>query len=143
MKRTKSSLERIYLDKDREKPAIYFLYKNNIIIYIGKSRYPEYRISIHKKRMKDDESFEFDSYSLMQCEENQLSKLEAKMIFKYLPKHNKTISALKSLIGVYSVGYIENTKKIQNKEYVIPVKVIGRRLYIDLTDTNIILIKKK
>ena len=64
--------------------GIYFLIKNNVIIYIGKSTNVMNRISQHKYE-KD-----FSSYAIIECDENEMSYLEADMIAKYQPEYNKS-----------------------------------------------------
>ena len=67
-------------------PSIYFLIKNNKIIYVGQSEYAEARIIFHTKNKN------FDSYSIIKLEKEDdclLSELESYYILKFLPKYNK------------------------------------------------------
>jgi hypothetical protein len=115
------------------KPAIYFLYYQNEIVYIGQSRKPEERIIHHKYR------FKFDSYALLDCDEEDLSSVESELIFKYAPKFNRTIST--KINGIYPVGYvIENTT--EKTEFSITAKIIGRTLYLNLTELGLIIHKR-
>lgn len=137
MIRTKSNLKRIFIKETKPKTAIYFLYLKNEIVYIGQSKNVEERVQSHKKR------FIFDSYSFIECDESELAKLEAELIFKYAPKHNKTISALSKLPAIYPLGYVskEIQETIGNAQFEITAKIIGRILYADISKTNIQIFK--
>lgn len=68
--------------KRQKKIGIYFLIKNNIIVYIGQSTDIEKRIFQHECK-KD-----FDSYSYYECEIKMLSLYERIFLDKYLPVLN-------------------------------------------------------
>lgn len=64
---------------------IYFLIKNNIVVYVGQTKRGVARPFSHKDK-------EFDSIKLIYCKEEELDILEDKYITKYNPKYNKTVN---------------------------------------------------
>lgn len=62
--------------------GIYFLINNNKIIYIGKSIDIDARLYRHKKERR----INFEYFYFKEYPKNILSKIEAKYIFKFLPK---------------------------------------------------------
>lgn len=63
---------------------IYFLFNKDDIVYIGRTKRLEDRILAHKKG-----DFIFDSYSVLEVDEEDFSDLEKYYIFKYKPMYNK------------------------------------------------------
>lgn len=63
---------------------VYFLIKNDEIIYIGQTTRGTARVYSHY------EDKDFDSYSLVPCEESELNDLAAKYIVKFNPRYNIT-----------------------------------------------------
>lgn len=66
--------------------GIYFLLKNNKIVYIGKTSCGIRRMHAHLG-YKD-----FDSFSFFPCSKEYLEAAESENIFKYKPEYNKKIS---------------------------------------------------
>ncbi len=66
-------------------PCIYFLIKDEEIVYVGKTVDLMMRISSHLKT-KD-----FDSFNYMVCDKCDLNKLETYYVLKYSPVYNKII----------------------------------------------------
>lgn len=64
--------------------GIYFLILEERIVYIGQSVNIEVRVHSHIKSGK-----RFDSYSVIECEEKDLFKLEAEFIHKFRPENNQ------------------------------------------------------
>ena len=65
---------------------IYFLFKENELVYIGRTKRLEDRILAHTKG-----NFVFDSYSVLEVDEEDFSDLEKYYIFKYKPVYNKKL----------------------------------------------------
>jgi hypothetical protein len=62
--------------------GIYFLIKDNEIVYVGKSKRISYRLNDHK-RVKD-----FNRVFFIECNEEDLDEVERTYIRKFLPKLN-------------------------------------------------------
>ena len=92
------------------KPCIYFLIqedeygnkKRRKVVYVGQSKRGIKRIFEHKEK-------NFNTFSFIICNENELDFLEKEYIKKYEPQYNKAI-----LIGEKRERF-ENTKKILKK----------------------------
>lgn len=63
--------------------GVYFLLKDNQIVYVGQSMFVASRIANHKKD-KD-----FDSYRVILCYAPLMGKWERRLIQKFRPKYNK------------------------------------------------------
>jgi len=68
--------------------GIYFLIKNEEVVYVGQTINGVSRIKQHKQD-KD-----FDHYYFKQCQKNNLNKNEARYISIYNPKYNKSIPSI-------------------------------------------------
>lgn len=67
--------------------CVYFLYKNNRVVYVGQSTAGLSRLQDHRTRkghIKD-----FDAYSYIACTKEELDELEAFHIRRLQPKYNK------------------------------------------------------
>ena len=64
--------------------GIYFLFSGDELVYVGKSLNAIARVHSHKK----ENIKRFDSYSVIECEEKELEKLEAEYIKKFKTKYN-------------------------------------------------------
>lgn len=67
--------------------CIYFLIKNDQIVYVGQCGNGLARISDHLC----DDSKEFDCYTTIQCDKEEISELEAEYIVKFNPELNKML----------------------------------------------------
>ena len=77
----------IYIHDGFRYCGIYFLIEDNEIVYIGKS------IDV-KKRLKQHADYSeklFNRIFFVQCDKNELNKLEAYYILKFRPKYNIAI----------------------------------------------------
>jgi hypothetical protein len=76
-------------------PFIYFLISNNEIVYVGQSlgKLGIGRIWQHKDK-------HFDRYTILECDENNLSNKEADYILKFLPKYNKAFPVCDKYVGL-------------------------------------------
>lgn len=63
---------------------VYFLFKDEKIIYIGKTTNGFTRVYDHTDK-------DFDSFSYFMCPASKVNEYEAEYIMKYKPKHNKVI----------------------------------------------------
>lgn len=136
---------------------IYFLTKNEEVVYVGQSKEGLNRISFHSYTEKD-----FDNFYFINCPVEKLNDLENYYIMKYFPKYNKMInrngSSLISYTNFYCLEYkydkaprlsFAEAKKeiIRNSLYEVKFK---SSLYINKKDidkinkllTNISLIKR-
>jgi excinuclease UvrABC nuclease subunit len=68
--------------------GIYFLFNLDEVVYIGQSKNINSRIAQH---ISENEK-EFDCFSFITCNKNQLNKLEEKYIFHHSPLYNKTLT---------------------------------------------------
>jgi len=64
--------------------CIYYLYDEDTIVYIGKTKRPADRLMQHSKSDKI-----FNSISIHYCHKDELEKTEIRLIRKYKPKYNK------------------------------------------------------
>lgn len=65
--------------------GIYFLYKNNDIVYIGQTKNLISRLAVHLA----DKNKDFDSYKFLELPHNMnLNKLERFLIKKFKPEYN-------------------------------------------------------
>lgn len=97
---------------------IYFLMKENEIVYVGQSKNGMKRIHAHLYDV------EFDSYHYINCTLDQLNDLEAHYIIKFNPLCNNSlppnnmVKSLKQLKLIYNIGTIFIKKLC--KKYKIP-----------------------
>lgn len=79
----------IDLSYDVPKPisAIYFLIKNDEIVYIGQSKDFNSRYSFHLKKKRID----FDKCFHFQCPKEHLKETERQLILKHRPKYNREL----------------------------------------------------
>jgi hypothetical protein len=71
-------------------PGVYFLFQDDVIIYIGKSKDVLSRVQAHKNNQK-----EFDHYTYVECDEDLLTAYERIFINKYKPIQNADALTLK------------------------------------------------
>jgi hypothetical protein len=67
-------------------PAVYFLLKAHIVVYVGKSEYPPERIASHYKGKKKKD---FDRVLLLPTPISELEKVETAFIQIFQPEGNK------------------------------------------------------
>jgi len=78
-------------ERSLRKPGVYFLIKNNVIVYVGKGRLVWTRMSSHASH----KNYDFDRFCVIECKtEKDAAALEAVYINKFLPKYNKTIEPI-------------------------------------------------
>lgn len=73
-------------------PAVYFLYRRDEVVYVGKSLTLTARINQHL----DEDVKSFDSVAFVKCPFNRLSAIEAHYIRLLAPKYNKCHVARKA-----------------------------------------------
>lgn len=128
--------------------GVYFLIKNNEIIYIGSS------INIYGRLVTHYNSIDFDSHSFIKMnmlDKKELRIIEAEYILKYLPKHNCKLpvnnkyehinkNLPKELIridnenkilllrkkGIEITGYVNKTKFGERQQWYILIKDRGK-----------------
>lgn len=73
-------------EEKKAKPKIYFLIKENTIVYVGKSLFVEDRLNFHYQNKKD-----FSYYSIIECSNSkEMDILESIYIQIFDPKYNKS-----------------------------------------------------
>lgn len=116
------SKEIILQNQEKFKPiaCIYFLIKNNEIVYVGQTIDLYARLSAHS-REKD-----FDAYSFVECNIDELDALEILYIVKFKPKYNtrlpnnpyfKTLKQIKQTLGCS----LRTLKKIIRERDIKPI----------------------
>lgn len=68
------------------KNFIYFLIKNNIVVYVGQTTQGILRPFQHKDK-------DYDEIKIIACAKEMLDFLEDKYIEKYMPKYNQTMNS--------------------------------------------------
>lgn len=75
-----------YRLKDVFFPCIYFLLKNEKVVYIGQTEYGLKRILCH---VTDKH---FDTIKILKCDKEHLNEIETELIAKYQPNYNKSLT---------------------------------------------------
>jgi predicted GIY-YIG superfamily endonuclease len=76
------SLEEIVSNsKIYEESGVYFLIKDNNIIYIGKTKIGVRRVCQHRDK-------NFDSFSFLKCQKEEIDIIESYFIKKFKPMYN-------------------------------------------------------
>ena len=100
-------------------PAIYFLFKDDELVYIGQSTCLHARLGQH---MRDKE---FTHYTCVYCHKDELDRLEAAYIDRYRPLLNaigvNLQNQTKSLV-INRLGRIMNLKRCIHPSGVRPIK---------------------
>src|SRR5690625_394111 len=65
---------------------IYFLLKDEKVVYVGKTKNVKRRLNEHKGKV-------FDDYKLLKCTSDESSFLEDKYITKFDPKYNNSLNS--------------------------------------------------
>ncbi|MBY8335191.1 GIY-YIG nuclease family protein [Qipengyuania pacifica] len=76
-------LSQFFLE-DRRFPAVYFLWDDGVLVYIGQSKTLKWRIETHLTEGKKV----FDSVSFIRCTIDRLMEIEGHFIQKFAPKYN-------------------------------------------------------
>lgn len=71
--------------------GIYFLIKDDSVVYVGQSVDVLARISKHRRELTD-----FDSFNVMACEPETLDEMEQAYIFALMPKYNSVYGGKKA-----------------------------------------------
>lgn len=69
---------------------IYFLFDGNDVVYVGQTTQGESRIYNHRT---NQEYKEFDSFTMLECDIDDLDEIESRWIFTLQPKYNKKLGA--------------------------------------------------
>ena len=113
------------LIKDKELCGVYFLIKNDEIVYIGSSINVESRINEHQKERK----ILFDHYFIIK-EKYDFKTLEIQYILQFIPKYNTSLGSSKNLL---QFGLIRAST----------IKQINHRCNIHISPTIIQSLKQK
>lgn len=106
----------ILFDNEYSYSCIYFLIKNNVVVYVGKTINGKWRIKQHKYD-KD-----YDKVYIIKCKSDDLMELEDKYMMKYKPRYNMLYNTnRKNIITTYNevrkkfnIGIIELIEYIKN-----------------------------
>ena len=103
------------LQRNMNRPAIYALFKDEEIVYIGQSINTYSRIGSHNKD-KD-----FDYFRIMPCLKHRMNNWEEMLIQRYKPKYNKQ-GLKKSFTPVYRKSKrqkdtIQNNRVVDMRDY--------------------------
>lgn len=107
--------------KDNCCNIVYFLLKNNEVVYVGKTIFGPARILNHIEAKEKD----FDSFSMFSVDKEKLLEIELANINFYRPKYNKYAG------GEYSYSkklkmFIKREEKHPKREYILTYK--GRKI---------------
>lgn len=75
--------------EDRRHPAVYFLYHEGTVVYVGQSRTLKWRIDCHMAEAVK----EFDAVAFIRCTIDQLLSIEGQYIRKLAPRYNACLLA--------------------------------------------------
>jgi len=122
--------------KNYEKTGIYFLIKNNEIIYIGKTIELVRRLGNHLSEKEKD----FDSYFFMEFKEEELNAMEYFFIRKYKPKYNsKFLFLCREHISKSKITNIKSCEYLKIlEENRIPYEKFGKKIFIDKKNLEIV-----
>ena len=127
-----------YFDLSNEIYYIYFLLKNNKVVYVGQTNNIFNRIKEHKKN-KD-----FDNVAYITTTKNKVNYLENYYIIKYEPFYNELSTNSKCMSSAYIIKKIRenyNQKEVSFEEI---IQFIKKSEYKDILDRkDCIVIKKK
>jgi predicted GIY-YIG superfamily endonuclease len=108
--------------------TVYLLYLNDKLVYVGKTTRP---IEIRVKYHANNSIKIFDSFKVIDCSsEKEMNELEAKLIFKHIPKYNKQLPLLPSQ-NIICIGLIKEYENI-NKRLGKDVIILNGLVYIKL-----------
>jgi hypothetical protein len=65
-------------------PCVYLLIKDNHIVYVGQTLFPDERISKHRYEKRKN----FDRYKVIKCDINLLNFFEERLVDRFKPCYN-------------------------------------------------------
>lgn len=99
----KDSIIKASIKIEKSLIGVYFLIKDNTIVYVGQTTKGLFRVNQH---IYDKD---FDSYFFLECKLNELNSIETQYIIMFKPKYNKTYG------NIYTLNQIKNTLKRLDK----------------------------
>lgn len=122
----KKSINNVVSDR-----GIYFLIKDNKIVYVGQSVNIFKRIKNHK-RTKD---FDYYNYILLpEVSDNRLNDVEMKYIAAFSPKYNKQIAGSDLFEYLFDLSKINIDSK--NQKINIEITIINNKVYASSLELN-------
>jgi len=106
-----TSLKR--LDKSHSVSAVYFLFNNDELVYIGMSKNVFYRIKTHLL----EKSKIFTNWAYIELPINDLSNIEAMFIKKYMPIYNNDVTARRARIDKEFYDSLPAIYEYNNQKY--------------------------
>jgi excinuclease UvrABC nuclease subunit len=113
---------------------IYFLFKNDEIVYVGQSKTGTNRIWQHTRNDRYIDKKDFNFYSFIPCEENTLNETEAYYIIKFKPKYNKSIPKNNKYVNINKCCSPSAAKKILSHAKCSYFKLQKEAAYMDIDD---------
>lgn len=113
-------------------PGIYFLLRNNKIVYVGQCKKGLARLYAHCSDKK------FDGYYFKQCDVENLNNIEAYYICNFEPQYNQTIpsneyfKSKSQLKEIFKVSGVKLNKMIREKQ----IKPYFHGSYFNIKDFN-------
>lgn len=93
--------------------GIYFLLKDEIVVYVGKANMIASRICDHYKNATKD----FDDFKFINCEAKYLDLLESYFIYKYIPLFNKQLGKYNKVWQRIETIPIEDNQPVSANNY--------------------------
>ena len=103
------SKERVLIEARRAPDilcGVYFLIKKGEVVYVGQSKQFYSRLMQH---VHDDDK-EFDSYTFIVCDPEEVNALERNYIKRFKPRYNKTAGARKRVSKSRRAGAVHGAK---------------------------------
>lgn len=133
----------LMLDKKEysSSPGIYFLFRNEEVVYVGQSLDIPSRLYVHFRSQTQG----FTSYSVIPCEEAHLNDLEAFYILKFCPIGNKSVpqnSLYKQIFQIRRDYGLElpPIKRLIKENNIVPFGIIdGKSKYYDIQDFAVLI----
>lgn len=101
---------RIKIQKKGGTKGIYYLYRDNIVVYVGQSSSCEKRATSHL------ENKDFDEYEIVEVTDEPLNEIEAREIVKYKPEYNKSLPKNKLFVSLKTFLFEVNGKMPSSTE---------------------------
>lgn len=121
------------IDAPKQRSGLYFLIKDNEIVYVGQSSAVAQRVAAHRGVM------DHDSYTFLPCEGAEANDLEAAYIIALQPRYNtavpsnsqwKSAHAVRSYFNFVSIHHVQKAARAHDVETVM----FAGRVYYRIQD---------
>ena len=113
--------------------GVYLLFDKDEVVYVGQGILAEQRVKTHIGTEK-----KFDSYHIIYCKREDLNRIEAKYICEYAPKYNHKITCKDT-----DIAPLGECIEYGHKPLTFTGALIGHKLYVDLSTTELTLVKRR